>query len=939
MKSSPRSIVAGVFLLALSIIVFEIGLTRVFAIMMWHHFTYMVISLGLLGFGASGSILTARREGLKSGSPSNSLTRLSLLYGVSVMVAFFAATLVPIDSLAIWQKKANFFALLLIYLIVSVPFLFGGMAIGLALTRVVEHVNKLYFFDLVGSALGAGVSVLLLANYGSTATVIVAGCIGLLAAFMFGLGATPRHRWVTVPALLAGCVLAISFSGGWPSLGIPAGDWEVPFAPGKEGSLKPPGWVLDRIPSATAEVEVSPSVVGIPTIGGDFRAKGHLRKPLRGAGQDGTAPTVFLENAADVESFPFLTHTQAASAYVARLGRGAAEPKVMVIGVGGAMDVLVALAYQATHITAVEINAAMIEMVSERYADYMGRLFDPKANPRAKDIDLVHGEGRSYLRNSRQKFDIIQMSGVDSYTALSTGAYTLSESYLYTTDAVKDFYDHLEDGGIVNYSRWIMSRPRMPRETLRLANIAYTALEELGIEDPASHIAIYQGNKWASTMIKKGPFLPAEIEALRTFAKDNSFVGFVFDPLWPANEPIKPALRHVNTARDVLTDMAIASPLFAGADAKTIDSVVDDLGAAILRMAANEPLSDALLPARLAGADVRAWALRSLEATGPQVAARVNSIVDTQGDFAHVLRASDGDRAQFIANYGLDISVATDDKPFFFNYYRYRNLFAPSTGRLVDPKLFQYDTDFPVGHLVLLISMLQIVALAAVMILLPLRRLSRVGLRTPGAWRYFAYFGALGVGFMSIEITLMQKMVIFLGHPTYALSVVLAGLLGFAGLGSFLAGRITTITNRHLRLMLGAVIVVILFDAMAVNLLLPAILGQTLIVRIFSVLLLLLPTGLALGMLFPTGMRIVKAQCPQLLPWGWAVNAFCSVFASIFCVVLSMQIGFTNVLLFSMLVYVAGVLPMRILPVTADAAGPGEPAPAEQGPAEVARPA
>ena len=120
------------------------------------------------------------------------------------------------------------------------------------------------------------------------------------------------------------------------------------------------------------------------------------------------------------------------------------------------------------------------------------------------------------------------------------GAYALSESYLYTLEAVKDFYSKLEEGGYVNYSRFLLSNRAQPRETLRLANIAYTALSELGIENPASHLAVLQGNNWASTMIKRGPFTEAEITALRRFAEEQGFVGLLFDPLRPRGEAAVP---------------------------------------------------------------------------------------------------------------------------------------------------------------------------------------------------------------------------------------------------------------------------------------------------------------------------------------------------------------------------------------------------------------
>jgi hypothetical protein len=216
-------------------------------------------------------------------------------------------------------------------------------------------------------------------------------------------------------------------------------------------------------------------------------------------------------------------------------------------------------------------------------------------------------------------------------------------------------------------------------------------------------------------------------------------------------------------------------------------------------------------------------------------------------------------------------------------------------------------------------SLLQIVLLAAVLIFLPLRKLARDGLRTPGALRYFAYFGALGLGFMLVEIALMQKLVIFLGHPTYALSVVLTSLLAAAGVGSLLSGRIQVVGRRHLWFILLGIAAVIALDVLAINHLLPQLLGAPLWGRMAIVVVMLVPTGLVLGMPFPTGMRLVEAQCPHLVPWGWAINAFFSVFGSIFCIVLSMAIGFSNVFYVAIAVYALGLAGMKVVAAPSEA--------------------
>jgi len=920
MSPSPKSTLAGIFCLGLSIILFEIALTRVFAIMMWHHFTYMVISIGLLGFGASGSLLTATRIGSGKQSPARGLVWCSLLYGVSVMLAFCFATLVRIDSLAIWQQKENFLALFLIYLIIGVPFLLGGFGIGLALTRLVEHVNKLYFSDLVGSSVGAGLSVLLMKSFGSSAAVMMAGAFGLLAAFCFSLGAPRRYLALSVPGLVLGLVVALAFTGGAPALGIAAANWRVPYAPGKEalvaesflrevsnaGLLGGQSPELTKIYSATAEVEVGANIEGAPMIGGDQGLVDQRLAESRAVGQDGTAPTMLFKQASDLSRFPFLDDTQAATAYVVHKASGRTDQNVMVIGVGGGVDVMTALANGARKVTAVELNTAMIEMVKVRYDDYLGGLFRPGAHALSDRISLVNSEGRAWLRSHDDTYDVIQMSGVDSYTALSTGAYTLSESYLYTTEAVQDFYHHLNENGIVTYSRFIEAAPTKPRETLRLANIACTALRELSVADPAAHIAVFQGRVWASTMVKKEPFTAAEIDALREFACREGFTGLVFDPTRAG--AAEPEATHFASLRDRFV-AAMAAGGFA-TDPVVHSEQVFALMQAAVRVAKGEVVTAAVLPTPLQAAGLAPRALEVLTSLREDIVRQAQYVLQAIADFRTVLRGSDHERARFIADYDYDISPATDDRPFFFNYYRWSSLWGGQR-RVNDPSLFAYHTDFPVGHMVLAASLLQIMLLAALLILLPLRKLASDGLETPGAWRYFGYFAALGLGFMLIEIALMQRLVIFLGHPTYALSVVLVSLLASAGTGSLLAGRIQFVERRHLRWILLAIAVVVVFDLVAIDVLLPLLLGEPLGLRVLVVVLLLVPTGLVLGMPFPSGMRIVEAQCPHLLPWGWAVNAFFSVFGSIFCIVLSMSIGFTNVLLVAIVVYGIGLLGMK----------------------------
>ena len=905
----------GVFALGASIILFEITLTRVFSIMMWHHFTYMVISIALLGFGAAGSFLTIRKKEADE-NPYLQLRRYSGFFTISLVLAFGCATVVEVDTLALLDDPRNILGLLLLYAIIAVPMFFGGLAMGYALSHFSKAVNKVYFLDLLGSALGGGASIFILSHWGSTATVFASAFVAALACLGFSFGIRASQRILPFLLCLATCWTFLAYSGGVEKLGIPALRWDPAFAKGKEMTILKVG-VEQRIPGATAEVEVSESHSSIPMIGGDFSYAHSRLIQGRFVTQDGTAPTILYKDAADLKRFDFLDDSQAGTAYVALKARGKENPNVLVIGVGGGVDVMMALAEGAKKVTAVEINEAMIRMVTEDYADYLGGLFQANGHPLADRIELIRGEGRSYMRHHDAKYDVIQMSGVDSFTALNTGAYTLSESYLYTVEAVKEFYEHLEDDGIINYSRFILSRPKKPRETLRLANVAWTALSEMGIKQPASHIAIVQGYGWASTMIRKRPFSTAEMSALHAFTNNRGFQGVVFDPLLNPDD----TNTSVANAKSGLVDyfrLTLKGQLQAlppnDQSKLDIETIAESMAITTMGIAeSHKNVDDAAVEAVVSSLskDLRprlAKVLRNLVVQAVKYLKNtVQGFSETRQDFQTLLTGSTEERREFMKNYPYELSACRDDNPFFFSYYKWQEVFNNSQeNQSPDTNQNIYHPEFPVGHAVLLASLLQILVLAVVMILSPLKKLRRAGVATTGKLRYLAFFAALGSGFMFAEIVMMQKLVIFLGHPTYATSVVLSSLLGFAGLGSMLAGKIKRISGATMFGLLVFILSAIALQVLGFQKILPTMLGESFPLRIVISVAILLPLGLALGTAFPSGIRALSTNCPALVPWAWAVNGFSSVIASILCIVISQEIGFTKVLYLSAVIYAVG---------------------------------
>lgn len=652
---------------------------------------------------------------------------------------------------------------------------------------------------------------------------MISAGLAFLSAFAFSIAAIQNNRFkiygisASIICLIITTGMAIGFSGG--SGWIPAMQWKIPFAPNKKVAqffLVNP--VENTIPSAVAQVDISVPIQMRMVMGGEFGILDDENTEARIVSQDGTAPTFLFHDAGNVKKYPQLDDTQAASGYIALKASGIKNPDVMVIGVGGGIDIMIALYQNASSVTAVELNKAMIKMGTETYSDYTGGLFHDSR------VNLFNEDGRTHLMRTNKKFDLIQLSGVDTFTALSTGAYTLSESYLYTVEAIQKMYSQLNPEGIINYSRFITEDK--PRETLRLANTAFSAMEKLGVKEPWRHIAILQAKDWASTMIKNKPFTANEIIALKEFSDSEGFTGMVFDP----------TTSNIN------------------------------------------------------------------EITG-----KTESIKKMREKYFYLLRSSAIDRDFFVNDYIYDIYPATDDKPFFFDYFKISKI-SIDTMDFTDNFYAEALADFPVGHMILISSLLIVSIFAFLMIVWPLKFLSRHTINRKIRNKTFFYFSSLGIGYMFIEIGMMQKFVLFLGHPIYAMSVVLGGMLTFSGFGSLYSEKFSNI-NRLTLIKIAAVIIgCTTFNALLLSNTLENLQGASITIRILTTLTLLAPTAFVLGMLFPLGIKLLQKNAAQLIPWGWGINGFMSVLSSILAIMLAMSYGFTWVFWAAGFIYCFGLM-------------------------------
>jgi hypothetical protein len=275
-----------------------------------------------------------------------------------------------------------------------------------------------------------------------------------------------------------------------------------------------------------------------------------------------------------------------------------------------------------------------------------------------------------------------------------------------------------------------------------------------------------------------------------------------------------------------------------------------------------------------------------------------------EGSIYHTLLTAPDLQAVY-ATQAAQIEPATDDRPFFNQHTRWSHINLNTFGDLfTQERLGRLALeDRPVAEVTLIMLLAQSILIAAMCMLLPLMRFARAGLRAPDRWRFLLYFAALGLGFIMIEMALLQRFTLFLGQPVYTFTVVLASLLVFTGAGAYLTERLRSQPRRQLRLIVPLIVATLLATAFVTPVLFSVALGLTLSWRVLLSVIVMAPLGMLLGMPFPTGLRIVAEEAPSLVPWAWGINGFFTVIGTIGALMLGMALGFSMVLVIAALCY------------------------------------
>ncbi len=772
-----RTLLAGVALSSFAALLLELSLTRLFSVILFYHFAFLAISIALLGLGAGGVFAHLLKRRLSRIGLRSLMFRVCVLNALVIPLILEAVLHSPVSLDVTWK---NFLHLSAIYAASAVPFFITGVEFSVIFARETRHISPLYGADLFGGSLACLAIVPLLNWIGGPNTILFTAFIAAMAAAVWAPGAASRRWSVAMGAALL-FLIAVNYSGRW---------MDVVYAKGKlrdKSSVEFARW------NAISRVEVD-RVNDAKAIVIDADANTYIMNA----------------DLAQWRGSVWQKNLMAAPPAIANVLRP--HGNYAIIGPGGGVDVLRAVANGSPDVTGIEINPIIANTIMRgRYADYAFHLYD------RPDVHMHVTDGRSFIRNSKQKFDVVQMTLVDTWASTAAGAFALSENNLYTVNAFREYFDHLNPDGIIAITRWEFQHPR---EALRVVAVAMEALHRLGIQDPAENFIVVSEGRLdedgipVAVLAKKGSFTRQEEETVQSYVAANPVLTVQYSPSHPQNNPFSKLI------------------------------------------ASNDPYG-------------------------------------------------------FAKQYAYNVAPVTDNAPFFF--------FTLKLGQVLDPTASHDAIDWKVnlGVAVLLMVLgISVISVVAFLIVpLALRSASPTNVRAIA----LLYFVAIGLGYIIVEITFIQRFVLFLGHPTYALTVVVFLMLLSSGAGSTSSQKWLRNPAKQAWLPLILIVMALLAYVAIIPPFLNSLVGLPFRAKLLVSAALLMPLGFIMGMPFPTGLRSIarresNADFAGPVEWAWALNAGASVLGSVTAILIAIQFGLSVTLCAAAAAYGAALLLTRALP-------------------------
>ena len=761
---TTKTLLLAVGLSSFAALLLELSLTRLFSVVLFYHFAFLAISIALLGLGAGGVLAHLQKRRLQRVELRRIATICAVLTAFAIPCALEVVLHTPVS---LDLTGGNFLRLTAIYGCSAVPFFLTGVQFAAVFARMPGRISQLYGADLGGGAMACIAVVPLLNWIGGPNVVLFSALVAGVSAVVWSANANAR-RWVAAVCLVLLITIVANHSGRLA---------DIVWAKGmRRQNVEYARW------NAISRVEV------------DRRADG-----ARVIVIDADANTYIMNaDPAKWDGSEWQRRLMASPPAMVNVLRPHGD--YAIIGPGGGVDVLRAVGNGSHSVTGIEINPIIATgIMRQRYAAFAYHLYD------RPEVHIHVSDGRSFVRNASQQFDVVEMTLVDTWASTAAGAFALSENNLYTTEAFREYFEHLRPDGIVAITRWEFQQPR---EALRVASVAMNALREVGVRDVSTHFIVVSQDQLnkdginVAVLAKKTPFTAQEEEIVR----------------------------H--------------------------------------QIAANPPMQVLYSPS------------------------------ETENNaFSALIKSNDP--YAFSKGYEYNVTPVTDNAPFFF--------FTLKPAQLLHIHA-QHSMDWKVNLGVAVLSMLLIISILAVLAFLILPLSLQPGGSAPVP--QLLYFVALGIGYILVEITFIQRCILFLGHPTYALTVVVFLMLLASGAGS-LASTKWIGAPRRVWLPLAIIVSVLLVYVCVLPTILNRMVGAPFLVKLIVSALVLAPLAFVMGTPFPVGLRALAMAASDEnnhVEWAWAMNAASSVLGSVLAIVIAVQFGLTATLVCGAISYLFALL-------------------------------
>jgi len=492
----------SVGLLSASALAYEILLMRLFSIIQWHHFAYMIIGLALLGYGISGTVISIYKHRLLGNFNLTYIVCL-LLFSLTTVSCYLLTQNIPFNAEEILWDPNQIFYLGIMFLLLTIPFFLAATAICLSFIYYDTKVPHIYAADLFGAGLGSLIVLLLLYWLFPQWALIVVGIGGMTAVILATLELNVAFQKSIIISSLAiiflfiyaGMILELNISP-YKSL---TQTLRIDGTEIIEEHSSPLGY-LSVVKSKQVPLRYVPGL----SVKAQFEPLDQIA--IFVDGDNMSAITQYPDSLAKLQYLGQLT--SAAPYHLNNINQ------VLIIGAGGGADVLQAKFYNSANIDAIELNPQIVDLLNQSHSIFSGNLYQQN------NINLYVKEARSYLSGSQTQYDLIQLSLVDAFNASSSGLYALNESYLYTTEAVSQYLEHLSPGGYLAMTRWIKLPPR---DSLKLVATAIKALEKNGASSPQKQIVLIRSWQTSTLLIKNGIFTAKDFNALQQFCQVRAF--------------------------------------------------------------------------------------------------------------------------------------------------------------------------------------------------------------------------------------------------------------------------------------------------------------------------------------------------------------------------------------------------------------------------------